>query len=140
MQCSSSLISENSPDEDKDISRDERKRGSISEGRRRSLSPVASERRTTERRISLSLPKEKKAPLLLSRERRQSLSDRRQSLTSQAGGKRQSDGAPSDAGGLSCTSSQASYTDDFVDNLTKLKLNLQLKGVTDRMFEVIFNP
>lgn len=130
VQCSSTSIYDDLPDEDKE-NKGEHKKGYLG----RKLTPVQEgPERRGERRISLSLPKEKKAPLLSSssREKRHSISERRQSITSQTGGK----GAGSDTGGLSCTSSQASYGDDFVDNLTKLKLNLQLKHVTDRMFEV----
>ena len=122
---STSVNFEDASIEEKDA-RDDPRRGSI-DSRRYSISSEVSERKH-ERRVSLSLPKEKKIPL---KERRPSLSERRQSISSQSGGK-----TSNEAGGLSCTSSQASYTDDFINNLTKQKLNLQLKGVTDRMYEV----
>ncbi len=131
-QVEGSSSSVNNNEEGLDDIREELKRGSTaSEARKYSISSEFSEKKP-ERRMSLSLPKEKK-PL---KERRGSLSERRQSISSQSGGKKPGDVTPNEAGVLSITSSQASYTDDFIDNLTKQKLNLQLKGVADRMFEV----
>lgn len=90
-----------------------------------------------ERRFSVSMPKEKKAELLsaLKEGRIPQNYDRRMSLLSQvAVGSRQSS-QPHDKASFSF-SVEGSYSresDDFVDNLTKQKMNLQLKSVTDRI-------
>lgn len=82
---------------------------------------------TPESRFSVSMPKEKKAELIWA------LKEQRQSLSTQVGvGSRQSLSIPQDRIDGSCSRE----TDDFVDNLTKQKMNLQLKSVTDRMSEV----
>ena len=99
--------------------------------------PSISERRASnsksppqlpERRFSLSMSKEKKAELL-SALKEQKLNIERRSTNP----------LPQDGRGSFPHSIDASYSkesDDFVDNLTKQKMNLQLKSVTERLSEV----
>lgn len=93
-----------------------------------------------ERRYSVAMPKEKKVELL-SALREQSENAHRLSISSQGGMTKESLSLslPRDRASLS-TSVEGSYShdsDEFVDNLTKQKMNMQLKSITDRMFEVL---
>jgi hypothetical protein len=78
------------------------------------LPPVVQERRASilksppEKRFSVSMSKEKKAELLASLKEQRILNERKPSIES----------------------------DDFVDNLSKQKINLQLRSVTERITEV----
>lgn len=88
-----------------------------------------------EKRFSVTMPKEKKAELLSAlKEQRLPQSDRKHSLS----GSRQSLSLPQDRASFSFSidGSCSRDTDDFVDNLTRQKMNLQLKSITERMFEV----
>lgn len=103
-----------------------------------------------ERRLSLSLPRdipssalsEKRFSYPTQSERKLTPRfEKRLSLSNgtPSSGRRLSLNLPNEASneGLAFTFSQESAEDDFVDNLTKQKLNLQLKCVTERMFEVV---
>lgn len=82
-----------------------------------------------ERRFSLTMSKEKKAELL-SALKEQKLNNERKSINPSL---------PQDTRGPFPHPVDASYSkesDDFVDNLTKQKMNLQLKSITERLSEV----
>lgn len=88
----------------------------------------------SERRFSVTMPKEKKAELLTAlKEQRLPSYERKQSVTT-PGGSRQSLTLHDRT--LSIDATYSSESDDFVDNLTKQKMNLQLRSVTERISEV----
>lgn len=88
-----------------------------------------------ERRFSVTMPKEKKAELLTALKEQRLPSNERRQTVAVPGGSAEIRQLPHYQGSKSF-SIEHSESDDFVDNLTKQKMNLQLKSVTDRISEV----